>query len=91
MATLLFAVIVCAAFVGLTRLTLALPFPLMDAVIAGLGFFVLPGLLISPPSGALWATCLFGVWSMGDSARLRRLRLARAAVPDRVPEEWRTG
>ena len=62
---------------------------MLDAVVVGLAFFVLPGLLVYPPAAALWAVCLYGAWSMGDTARLRRLRLEAARVPDRVPEDWR--
>ena len=89
MAAVAFAVIVCAVFVGLTRLAVAAPFPVLDAVVVGLAFFVLPCLLVSPPAAVLWMLCLYGAWSMGDSARLRRLRLESMQVPDGVPEDWR--
>ena len=89
MAAVAFAVIVCAVFVGLTRLAVAAPFPVLDAVVVGLAFFVLPCLLVSAPAAVLWMLCLYGAWSMGDSARLRRLRLESMQVPDGVPEDWR--
>jgi hypothetical protein len=88
-AAVAFAVIVCAVFVGLTRLAVAAPFPVLDAVVVGLAFFVLPCLLVSAPAAVLWMLCLYGGWSMGDSARLRRLRLESMQVPDGVPEDWR--
>ena len=89
MAAVVFALLVCGVFVALTRIVVRAPFPVLDAVVVGLAFFVLPGLLVYPPAAALWAACLYGAWSMGDSARLRRLRLEAARVPDRVPEDWR--
>jgi hypothetical protein len=84
-----FALLVCVVFVGLTSFVVSSPARVGEAVLCGLGFFVLPCLLISPLAGALWATCLFGVWSISDSARLRRLRFESTQVPDRVPQEWR--
>ena len=89
MAAVAFALIVCGVFVGLTRLAVTAPFPVVDAVVVGLAFFVLPCLLVSPPAAVLWAVCLYGGWSMGDSARLRRLRLESMQVPNGVPEDWR--
>jgi hypothetical protein len=91
MAVLIFALVVCAAFVGLTRLTLKLPPYEMDAVLIGLALFIVPCLAIFPLAALLWATCLAGVWSLTDSALIRRLRIDAFEVPDRVPEDWRAG
>jgi hypothetical protein len=89
MAVLVVVLVICAAFVGLTRLTLSLPSQVMDGVLVGLGFFLVPCLVIYPPAAPLWATCLFGVWSISDSARVWRFRLDARRVPDGVPKEWR--
>jgi hypothetical protein len=91
MAVLFFVVVVCAVFVGLTRLALRFPPHEMDAVLVGLALFTVPALAIYPPAALLWGLCLFGAWSMTDSARIRRLRLEQLSVPDRLPEDWRAG
>jgi hypothetical protein len=91
MAVLVFASVVCVVFVGLTRLTLLFPPHEMDAVLVGLGLFVVPFLVIFPPGALLWAAALIGVWSLTDSARIRRLRVDAFRVPDRVPDDWRAG
>ena len=91
MAVLVFASVVCVVFVGLTRLTLLFPPHEMDAVLIGLGLFVVPFLVIFPSGALLWATALVGVWSLTDSARIRRLRVDAFRVPDRVPDDWRAG
>jgi hypothetical protein len=91
MAVLVFASVVCVVFVGLTRLTLRFPPHEMDAVLVGLGLFVVPFLVIFPPGALLWAAALIGVWSLTDSARIRRLRVDAFRVPDRVPDDWRAG
>ena len=64
MAVLFFVVVVCAVFVGLTRLALRFPPHEMDAVLVGLALFTVPALAIYPPAALLWALCLFGAWSM---------------------------
>jgi hypothetical protein len=91
MAVLVFASVVCLVFVGLTRLTLSFPPHEMDAVLIGLGLFVVPCLVIFPLGALLWAVALVGVWSLTDSARIRRLRVDAFRVPDRVPDDWRAG
>jgi hypothetical protein len=91
MAVLVFALVVCVVFVGLTRLTLLFPPHEMEAVLIGLGLFVVPFLVILPSGALLWATALVGVWSLTDSARIRRLRVDAFRVPDRVPDDWRAG
>ena len=91
MAVLVFVALVCLMFVGLTRLTLSFPPHEMDAVLIGLGLFVLPCLVIFPPAALVWALALVGAWSLTDSARIRRLRVEAFHVPDRVPDDWRAG
>ncbi len=88
MGVLVFVSVVCAVFVGLTRLSLTFPPHEMDALLIGLGLFVVPCLAIFPPAALLWALCLIGAWSLTDSARIRRLRIDAFQVPDRVPEDW---
>jgi hypothetical protein len=84
-----FALGVCTAFVVLARAAAVLPSHEMDALVIGLAFFVVPCLAVYPVGAPLWAACLFGAWSLGDTARARRHRATGASVPDRLPEEWR--
>ena len=85
-----FALVMCVGFVGLTRAAAALPGHEMDALALGLAFFVIPCAAVFPLGAPLWAACLYGGWSLSDSALARRRRTATAAVPDRVPEDWRS-
>jgi hypothetical protein len=84
-----FALVVCTAFVVLARAAAVLPSHEMDALTVGLAFFVVPCLAVFPVGAPLWAACLYGGWSLGDTALARRRRAEGSSVPDRLPEEWR--
>jgi hypothetical protein len=83
-----FALAVCVAFVVLTRAAASLPAHEMDALVVGLTFFIIPCAAVYPVGAPLWAACLYGGWSLSNSALARRRRGA-ASVPDGVPDEWR--
>jgi len=80
MAAVAFALIACGVFVGLTRLAVTAPFPVLDAVVVGLAFFVLPCLLVSPPAAVLWRRLQL----QGECEHLRWL-IPPAATPARPP------
>ncbi len=84
-----FALVVCTAFVLLTRAAEVLPSHEMDALAVGLAFFVVPCVAVFPVGAPLWAACLYGAWSLSDTALARRRRAVAVLVPDRLPEEWR--
>jgi hypothetical protein len=83
-----FALVVCAAFVVLTRAAALLPSHEMDALAVGLAFFVVPCVAVFPLGAPLWAACLYGGWSLSDTALARRRRMSAATVPDRLPDDW---
>jgi len=86
-----FALVVCTAFVVLTRAAAVLPSHEMDALAVGLSFFVLPCVAVFPLGAPLWVACLYGGWSLSDTALARRRRAVALSVPDRLPEDWRLG
>jgi len=90
MAGVSFALAVCAVFAALTRAVTRLPSHEMDALVIGLAFFLIPCAAVYPLGAPLWAACLFGGWSLGDTALLRRRRGIAAMVPDRVPDDWQS-
>jgi len=83
-----FAMAVCVVFAALTRAVTRLPSHEMDALVIGLAFFLVPCAAVYPVGAPLWAACLYGGWSLGDTALLRRRRSVATLVPDRVPEDW---
>ncbi|MFI5041962.1 MAG: hypothetical protein ACHQNA_08975 [Acidimicrobiales bacterium] len=84
------SLVLCGAFVALTRLALGVPAIHLRSVLAGFAFFLAPMALTSPAFAGLWALALAGAWAVRNPAPAVPPRPTGVRIPDRLPEDWST-
>jgi len=85
-AAVVMTMVLCGAFVLLTRVATTTHPVMLRSLLSGLSFFLLPLLVLNVGFAGLWALVLAGAWAV----RSRPLTVPPASVliPDRLPDDW---